>query len=159
MATLLYPTRGGDTAYRNQDRARDLAKELGADMLLLYVGNVSFLDTIASPVNVEVVQKELDEMAEFLLTVAKERIEKSGVKAKRVLKHGVFQEALMETIQEYEVTAVVLGRPAHDKALTNIEFISSIAKMIATDLNVETFVVHEGQIVEHYQPAAKENTG
>jgi nucleotide-binding universal stress UspA family protein len=123
------------------------------------VGNVSFLDTIAGPVNVEVVQKELDEMAEFLLTVAKERIEKSGVKAKRVLKHGVFREALIETIQENGVTAVVLGRPAHDTALTTIEFISSIAKMIATDLNVETFVVHEGQIVEHYQSTATKNNG
>lgn len=157
MATLLYPTRGGDTTYRNQDRACTLAKELGADILLLYVGNVSFLDTIAGPVHVDVVQKELDEMAEFLLTVAKERIEKSGIKARRILKHGAFREALMETIQEYEVTAVVLGRPAHDKALTTIELISSIAKMIATELNVETFVVHEGQIVEHYQPTATEN--
>jgi nucleotide-binding universal stress UspA family protein len=159
VATLLYPTRGGDTAYRNQDRACELAKELGADILLLYVGNVSFLDTIAGPVHVDVVQKELDEMAEFLLAVAKERVEKSGVKAKRVLKHGAFREALIETIQEYGVTAVVLGRPAHDKALTTSELISSIAESIATDLLVETFVVHEGEIVEHYQPTTAEDTG
>lgn len=157
MATLLYPTRGGDTTYRNQDRACTLAKELEANILLLYVGNVRFLDTVAGPVNVEVVQKELDEMAEFLLAVAEERVEKSGVEAERVIKHGVFREALIETIREYGVTAVVLGRPAHDKALTTIEFISSIAKMIATDLNIETFIVHEGQIVEHYIPSITEN--
>lgn len=158
MATLLYPTRGGDNTQRNQDRACELAKELGADILLLYVGNVSFLDHIAGPVHVEVVQRELDEMAEFLLALAEERVEKSGVKAERVIKHGVFREALVETIQEYEVTAVVLGRPAHDTALTSIEYISSIAKSIPAELNVETFVVHEGQIVEHYQPSTTENT-
>ncbi|HCB50852.1 MAG TPA: hypothetical protein DEP47_15375 [Chloroflexi bacterium] len=158
MATLLYPTRGGDTTYRNQDRACDLAKELGADILLLYVGNVHFLDHIAGPVHVEVLQKELDEMAEFLLAVAEERVQKSGVKAKRLIKHGGFREALKETIQEFGVSAVVLGRPAHDTALTTIEYISNIAKSIPAELNIESFVVHEGQIVEHYQPSTTENT-
>lgn len=153
VATLLYPTRGGDNTYRNQDRACDLAKELGADILLLYVGNVNFLDHIAGPVHVEVVQRELDEMAEFLLAVAEERVEKSGVKAERVLKHGGFREALKKTIREYGVTAVVLGRPAHDTALTTIEYISSIAKSIPDELDVESFVVHEGEIVEHYKPS------
>ena len=157
MATLLYPTRGGDNTYRNQDLVCDLAKELGGDILLLYVGNVSFLDHIAGPVHVEVIQRELDEMAKFLLAIAKERVEKSGVKARRLIKHGEFREALVETIQEYEISALVLGQPAYDSALTTIEYISTIAKSISAEFGIESFVLHEGQIVEHYQPPATEN--
>ena len=153
MATILYPTRGGDTTYRNQDRASELARERGAKLLFLYVGNVRFLDHTAGPVHVNLVQKELDEMAEFLLAIAQERAEKTGVPTERVVRHGGLREALKEVVQEYGVTAVVLGRPAHDTAHTTVEYISSFAKSIAADLGVEAFVVHEGEDVEHYQPS------
>lgn len=153
MATILHPTRGGDTTYRNQDRAAELAKERGANLLLLFVGNVHFLDHARGPVHVDILEQELDGMAEFLLAMGQERAEKTGVQADRVIKHGGFREALVEVVQENDVTAVVLGRPSHDTAHTTIEYISDLAKSIASELGVEAFVVHEGQIVEHYQPA------
>lgn len=152
MAKILYPTRGGDTTYRNQDRATSLAKERGETLLLLYVSNVRFLNHTAGPVHMDLVRKELDELGEFLLALAQERAQNSGVEAETLVLHGEFQQALKEAIQEHDVAAVVLGRPAHDKALTTIEYVSRIAQSIATDLGVEALVVHDGEFVEHYQP-------
>jgi hypothetical protein len=72
MTTILRPTRGGEASYPNQDRAIKLAKERDADLLLLYVANVHFLDRLAGPVIVDV-ETELEEMGEFLLALAQER--------------------------------------------------------------------------------------
>lgn len=158
VANILYPTRGGDTTYRNQDRAAALAKERGETLLLLYISNVHFLDHTAGPVHMDLVQKELDELGEFLLALAQERAQNSGVKAETLVLHGEFRQALRQMIREYEIAAVVLGRPAHDKALTTVEYISQIAQSITKDLGVEAFVVHEGEFVEHYQPQEKTAT-
>jgi hypothetical protein len=58
------------------------------------------------------------------------------------------------------VTAVFLGRPAHDAALTTMEFISNLARSLPIEMGVETYVVHEGEIVEHYwPPQAEADTG
>ena len=109
MTTILRPTRGGETSNPNQDRAIALAKERDADLLLLYVANVHFLDRLAGPVIVDV-ETELEEMGEFLLALAQERAEKAGVRAKTLVLRGEFREALEQVIQEHEeVTTVVLG--------------------------------------------------
>ena len=160
MTSILYPTRGGDTTYRNQDRAAALAQERGESLLLLYVANVHFLDHAAGPVPLQLVEKELDELGEFLLALAQERAEKAGVVVESIVYHGEFQQSLIDVIKQHEVTAVFLGRPAHDAALTTIDFISNLAQSLPVELDVETFVVHEGEIVEHYQPPqAKEDIG
>jgi hypothetical protein len=151
VATVLYPTRAGDSAYRNQDRAMALAQELGARLLLLYVSNVSFLDHTAAPVHLEVIEQELDELGQFLLAMAQERAEKAGIQADTVIQHGGFRQALKDVIQEHEVVAVVLGLPSRDTAITTSEYIRNLARSLSAELGVEAFVVHEGDVVEHYQ--------
>jgi nucleotide-binding universal stress UspA family protein len=99
MATVLYPTRGGDRTHRNQDRAAALAKERNARLIFLYVSNVSFLDRLGGPVRVDILEDELDDLGEFLLAMAQERAEKSGVKTERVIRHGRFRPALADVIE------------------------------------------------------------
>lgn len=149
---ILYPTRGGDRSYRNQDQAQALAQERGEALLLLYVANVHFLDHAAGPVRVDLIEKDLEEMGEFLLALAQEHAETAGLTVESVVCHGEFQQSLIDVIKEYEVTAVVLGRPAHDAAHTTIDFISHLAQSLPVKLQVETFVVHEGETLEHYRP-------
>jgi hypothetical protein len=51
-------------------------------------------------------------------------------------------------------------RPAHDASLTTMDFISKLAQSLPVELGVETYVVHEGEIVEHYlPPQAKADAG
>ena len=159
MATVLYPTRGGDTTYRNQDRASDLARERNAPLLLLYVTNVSFLDRLGGPVRVNVLEAELDDLGEFLLALAQERAKKVGVESERLIRHGRFRDALRAVIKERAVTTLVLGRPAHDVAITTVEFISELAQSMAGEFGIEVFVVHEGEVVEQYQPGDEANAG
>jgi len=148
---VLYPTRGGDTTHRNQDWASSLAQERDAVLVFLYVSNVSFLDRLGGPVRVDILEAELDELGEFLLALAQERAEKNGVQTKRVIRHGRFGQVLSKVIEEYDVTTLVLGRPAHDEAITTVEYISRIAQSMAAEFGIEVFVVHEGSVVEHYQ--------
>jgi len=152
VTSVLYPTRGGDTTYRNQDRAAAMAQERDKTLLLLYVANVHFLDHTAGPVQLELVEKELDELGEFLLALAQERVEKKGLAVESVVCHGELQQSLIEVIKRHEVTAVFLGRPAHDAALTTMQFISNLARSLPVELGVETYVVREGEIVEQYLP-------
>lgn len=150
MATVLYPTRGGDRTHRNQDRAAALALERDANLVFLYVSNVSFLDRLGGTARVDILEEELDELGEFLLAMAQERAERNGLKTERVVRHGRFRLALGEVIEEYGVTTLVLGRPAHDAAITTIEYISRAAQTMAADHGIEVFVVHEGEVVEEY---------
>jgi nucleotide-binding universal stress UspA family protein len=152
MTTILYPTRGGDSTHRNQDWAFSLAKEKNARLILLYVSNVRFLDTMLTPVPIERVWEELDELGEFLLTMAQDRADKVGVTAEKVLRHGGFRAALKEVIEEESVSTVVLGRPAQDTAITTTEYLEEVAQFLIAETGVEVYLIHEGQIVEHTQP-------
>ena len=152
MTTILYPTRGGSSAYLNQDWAVSLAKTRGADLLLLYVSDVHFLDHTAAPVVLDVVEAELEDLGEFLLAMAQERVEKSGFSAQTIVRRGEFIAALEETIKERDVSVVVLGLPTNDTGVTSEGYISGVARRLRDSKNVEVFIIGEGKIVRHLLP-------
>lgn len=151
MTTILCATRGGASSYPNQDRAIALAKERNATLIFLHVANVTFLNHFASPkiVNMEA---ELEEMGEFMLIMAEERAEKAGVAAQGVAWQGGFQQALREVIVAHGITAVTLGSPVYGTALTTNTYLRDLTQSLLQDLHVEVFLMHDGEIVEHYLP-------
>ena len=155
MTTILYPTRSGASAYLNQDWAVELAKERGADLVLLYVSNVHFLNLITGPVNLDLVESEMEVLGEFLLAMAQERVEKIGFEAETVVRSGEFVSALEEVIEEKGVSVVVLGCPTDDTGITSEGYIVRVAEKLLADLNVEVFVVGEGRVVVHLPPTLK----
>lgn len=155
MTLILYPTRGGDSSFRNQDRVITLAQERGAALMLLYVSNVRFLDRFAAPVPVELVEAELDEMGEFLLAMAQERVEKAGVQVTTAVRHGRFRAALKEIIEAHAVSTVVLGQPERETAITTREYIGEVARFLVDETGVEVLVVDQGEIVERYSPTTE----
>lgn len=159
MTTILYPTRGGASAYHNQDWAMSLAQERGADLLLLYVSNVHFLDHMAAPKPVELIENELEEMGEFLLTMAQERAEKAGLKAETLVRSGAFAVALGKIIAERDILVVVLGCPADENAVTSVEYINELASVLRDEHAVEVFVVREGKVINHLMPARNSENG
>ncbi|MFN2190158.1 MAG: universal stress protein [Candidatus Promineifilaceae bacterium] len=152
MTTFLYATRGGASAYLNQDWAVALAKDRGADLLLLYVSNVHFLDQIAGPINLDLVEAELEDLGEFLLAMAQERAEKSGLEAKTAVRSGEFVTALEEIIKEEDISVVVLGCPTNDTGITSEAYINGVAETLQARLNVEVYVIGEGRVVNHLFP-------
>lgn len=148
---ILCPTRGGRDSYPNQDRAIALAKERGVELKFLYITNVEFLDLTASPVLVDV-EHELDEMGEFMLTMAQERAEKAGVTASTLLKHGHFREVLIEVIEDNQIDTVLLGSSAGGTGIVTKEYIDDLIDEIGGKTGVEFIVVDQGQIVNTYKP-------
>jgi nucleotide-binding universal stress UspA family protein len=155
MTTILYPTRGSTTAYHNLDWAVALAKDREADLLLLHVSNVHFLDQITGPVNLDIVESEMEDLGEFLLAMAQERVEKIGFESGTVVRSGEFVTALEEIIAEEEISVVVLGCPTEDTGITSEGYIVGVAEKLQADLNVEVFVVGEGKVVVHLLPTLK----
>jgi nucleotide-binding universal stress UspA family protein len=148
---ILCPTRGGASSRLNQEKAIALARERDAELLFLYVSNVQFLGLLASPVVVDI-ETELDEMGEFLLTIAQERAEKAGVHAGTLVKRGVFHKVLKDIIQEYPVKTVVLGRSQESSSLITPEYAEALGQEISQETGVEFIVVQDGEIAAIYKP-------
>ena len=155
MTTILYPTRGGESAYQNQDWAMSLAREREADLLLLFVTDVHFLDRIAAPVRLDLVEAEMEDLGAFLVAMAQERVEKAGLKAETAVRSGEFVSALEEIIQEKGISVVVLGRPTEDTGITTEGYVNDVARRLQASSNVEVYVIGEGRMVIHLLPTQK----
>jgi len=143
---ILCPTRGGRSSYPNQDMAIALAKKRQSDLLFMYVSNVRFLGMTASPVIVDI-ETELDEMGDFLLTMAQERAEKAGVHAETTVRRGVFRKVLREVIHEYPVNTIVLGSSTAGTGITTPEFVHSLVAAMSDETGLEFIIVQDGKIV------------
>ena len=147
--TILCLTRGGRDSYPNQDRAIALAKERATGLLFLYVSNVQFLGLTASPVLVDI-ETELDELGDFMLAMAKERAEKAGVQVVTTVRRGVFRRVIKDILKEYPIQTVVMGRPGLETGITTTEYINELVQEIGQESGVEFIVVHQGEIVNHF---------
>ncbi len=148
---ILCPTRGGEGSFLNQDRAIAIAKARRAEILFLYITNVEFLGLTAAPKLIDI-ETEMDEMGEFMLTMAQERAENASVKANTLVMHGKFRKALIEVIEKYQVETVVLGSSAGGTGVVTEEYIHELADHIHSKTGVEFIVVDQGEIVKTYQP-------
>ena len=148
MKTILYPTRGGQTSYSNQDAVIALAKERNAQLIFLHVSNVHFLEKLGHVRHTKIVQDELEDMGEFLLAMACERAEKAGWKAEMVVRQGAFIEAVHDVISEHQVDALVIGAPGATHAVTTTDFLQNLIQEIREAHQIEVFVVQNGDMVD-----------
>lgn len=151
MTTILFPTRGGQDSYPNQDRVIALADEKDADLIFMYVADVRFLNLVMSPVLVDM-EAEIAEMGEFMLAMAQERAEKAGVEADILVYSGVFRDALKEAIGETGADMVILGAPTQSTGITNPSYRRSLIRELIEQTGVEVLVVDEGKLVNHWGP-------
>jgi len=146
MMTILCPTRGGKESHPNQDFAIDLAKERGADLLFMYVSNIQLISRSAPPIVVDI-EEELDELGDFLLSMAQERAEKSGVPAKVTVRRGVFTKVLREVIEENQINTVILGSSRKETGIVTYEHLQELSTELSQELGVEFIVVRDGKVV------------
>jgi nucleotide-binding universal stress UspA family protein len=148
---ILCPTRGGQDSYPNQDKAIALAKERGVELLFLYVTNVEFLGLTAAPILVDV-EHELDEMGEFMLMMAQERADQAEVTSSTIVKHGQFQEVLVEVINEYNISTVVMGFSTGGTGVVTESYIQGLVDEIGSKTGVEFIIVDKGEIISTHSP-------
>jgi len=146
MTTILCPTRGGKESQPNQDFAIQLASEQGADILFLYVSDISFISRAGPPIIVDI-EEEMAEVGDFLLAMAQERAEKAGVHARVSVRSGNFTEVLRNVILEHEINTVVLGGSHEDTGAVTQEHLELLSDELGKELNVEFIVVHKGVLV------------
>ena len=147
MKTILFPTRGGQTSYSNQDAVIALAKEWNAKLIFLYVSNVQFLEKLGHVRHTTVVQEELEDLGEFLLVMACERAEKAGWKAMPIVRQGSFMEAVHDVINEHQVDTFVIGAPGATHAVTTTDFLHSLIQEIREKHQLKALVVQDGEMV------------
>lgn len=151
MTTILFPTRGGEASYPNQDRAIALAKERAARLIFMYVTDVRFITLMARP-SVVNLEKNIAEMGEFLLAMAQERAAAQGVEANMVVSRGVFREALKEVIEAESVDVLVLGAPTGSTGITTPDYRQSVIRDLIAETGIEVIVVDDGEIVDVWHP-------
>lgn len=149
MGTILCPTRGGEASYSNQDRAIALAKARGEKLVFLYVSDVRFLHK-GSAAHLGTLETDLDEMGDFLMTMAQERAEQQGVAAEREVRRGSFREAIEEVVKVHNVTTVVLGTPGEEHRITTKDYLKSLASTLVEELGVEVMMTKDGELAPFY---------
>jgi nucleotide-binding universal stress UspA family protein len=148
MKTILAPTRGGERSFPNQDYAIRLAKESKARLIFLYINDVQFLNTVASPVIVDVAKDELKEMGEFLVAMARERALKGEVDAETLVRNGGFQEVLDEVIQEHEVTTLAMGTSNEETGVTTQGYMRDLSRELSEKYGIEVILLRNGEALE-----------
>nr|MBN1229339.1 universal stress protein [Anaerolineae bacterium] len=139
MAKILCATRGGEAAIKNQKAAIARAKENADSIIFFYVVDVEFLAHANYALRSDVVIGEMDNMADFLMTMAVERAEKEGVEASFIVRHGTFAHQLKETILEEEVSLVVLGKPEEESAFV-LAGLQALASSLKKETGVEVWI-------------------
>lgn len=140
MEKILCATRGGEASYKTQDAAIDLALELGVEILFFFAVDVDFLSKTERAVRLEVVTKEMDHMAEFILMMAIERARKRDLKSGLLIRHGNFRDELIEVAKDPEVIGVVLGKPTGEESLFSMEGLEKMAADIEEETNTKTYL-------------------
>lgn len=151
MKKILCPTRGGEGSYINQDKAIEIAAERGLDILFLYISNVGFLLNLRTPLMAKVIQNGLDDLGEFILTIAQERAEKKNVTADICLKHGIFFNALKETIEENDIETLFMGSSSEDEGFTTTEYLDNLIEHVHEFADLEIVVARKGKIIKQVQ--------
>ena len=134
MTTILCPTRGGEGSGPNQEAAVRIAAERNARLVFLYVSNVHFLDHSAGPIDLVVIENQLDEVGDFILTIAEEKAEAKGVETEGIVKRGEFRMALEEVIEDRPDTiAVVFGSAVKETSHTTPDYIEPLYEHLARE--------------------------
>lgn len=143
MGTILCATRGGDASIRTQEAAIKRAAAEGREIVFFYVVDVEFLANAAYALRSDVVHEELEEMAEFLMTMAVERAEKKKVAARSLIRHGNFAEELAAAAREIGAALVVLGRPGDDEAAFRLAHLEEMAAQLREQTGIPCVILPE----------------
>lgn len=140
MGKILCATRGGEAAVETQKAAIERAIRQDDELIFFYVVNVDFLSHADYALRSDVVTGEMDKMAEFLMAMAVERAEKYDKEASYIVKHGNFVEELKKTIRQQDITLVVLGRPADEDSMFELEGLRRLAQEVADETGADVWI-------------------
>jgi nucleotide-binding universal stress UspA family protein len=140
VGKILCATRGGEGSQTLQDRAIDLARERGDELIFLFVADMSFLSQLAAPIVVDV-ESRLEKMGQFQLAVAQERAALRDVQAQAIVRRGRLRSELASAARELGATLIVLGRPSQHSAVFEHDTLQAFAAGLQADTGIQVRIV------------------
>jgi nucleotide-binding universal stress UspA family protein len=119
MSKIVCAIRGGPYSQATINKAISLAKETGLQITFLYIVNLDFLARSTS-LRTHTINKEMEEMGEFILLTACSQAAEKGVSAVSVVRHGQVGEEIVKLCNELGARYLVIGHPQLDEDERNV---------------------------------------
>ena len=130
MSGIVCAIRGGPHSQSTIDGAIALAAETGLPLYFLYIVNLDFLAHTTST-RTRTINKEMEQMGEFILLAAQRRAADQGVVAMTAVRHGQVGEEIIVLCQEVAADYLVLGRPQLADEDANVFTAARLASFVA----------------------------
>ncbi len=140
MGKILCATRGGEASLHAQNAAISLAKERGDALTFLYIIDLKFLDKTAAPIIVDM-GKELAQLGNFLLLLAKERANEAGIQTDALCRKGKVREEIKKAAQDIGATLIILGHPEENSSAFQLTNLQKFAKELEEETGAEVQIV------------------
>jgi len=117
---ILIPTDGSETSERAAEHGVKLAKVTGAEVIYLYVIDISSFSGIPTEAIWENMRGLLEEEGRSSLSKVEDIAKENGVKVESIVKEGIPSEDISKTAEEKQVDVIVMGtagRSGLDKLL------------------------------------------
>ncbi len=128
-ACILCATRGGEASQPMHQYAIRLAKEQDADLLFLYVFDRQILQSVATPIVINV-ESQIQHMLAYLQSTAQAQARQSGVSADVVIRTGDLLSQIVDVTRAQLISLIVMGSPggvaSRFKKQSWLEFIKDI---------------------------------
>ncbi len=137
MGKILCATRGGEASIRTQEAAIQLAKERDSELVFFMVYDMEFMAHANYALRSDVVAEEIEEMCDFLMTMAVERAAKQGVQASYIVREGTFREELAKVAAEEDFSMVILGRPGGDPTGEKLTALQTVCRELEAEMKLD----------------------
>lgn len=142
MGPIVCATRGGEAGRRTQERAIELAKEQGRELVFLAVFDPCSLGHLNDRLTVAV-EEEQRWLGRALLGIARARARRCDVVAETVVRCGPVLETIEAYLREVDASALIIGEPKVDSALAAFQpgRVHHFAERVRQDTGVGVVVV------------------
>ncbi|NIS82809.1 MAG: calcium/sodium antiporter [Anaerolineales bacterium] len=137
---ILCATRGGRASRPTHTKAIELAQEMDAELLFLYVFDQTVLPLEAMPLVINA-EAQILHMQRFLMQTAQEQARQAGVLSRIIVRAGSLRDQLATVAMEEKVHLVILGNPEEKGSLFKREALRSLAEEISASTGVKVLAL------------------
>jgi cation:H+ antiporter len=142
---ILCATRGGQASRPTHQKAIEIALERGAELIFLYVFDQQAIQSVASPIVINI-SSQMDHMQAFLQETAQRQAVQSGVNARILVRTGSLREQIQTIAQEERVELVIMGNPSEKSSLFKREALRVLANEIEAVTGIQVLALTDQEI-------------
>lgn len=137
---ILCATRGGRASQPTHARAIQIAQEMNAELIFLYVFDKNALPREATPLVIDV-EAQIRHMGRFLHRTAGAYATQEGVRSRVIVRAGSLIEQISAIALEEHINIAILGNPKEQGSLFKRDALRSLAKEIASSTGIEVIAL------------------